>query len=109
MAGKERPDGNGCARGLVAAVGRQVNEAVGAGKAVNAVRVLPALWADAAVFQNAALEVAAADSFAHGGCERYGQGERCGNADTRAAERGEEQDVRGAEDFAGLQHGFAQL
>lgn len=78
MAGKERPDSNGCARGLVAAVGRQVDEAVGAGKAVNAVRVLPALWADAAVFQDAALEVAPPDGFVQRGGERYGQGERCG-------------------------------
>ena len=50
---------------------------------------------------------AGGDEFVTAG--KQGDGERCGNADTRAAERGEEQDVRGAEDFAGLQHGFAQL
>ena len=50
---------------------------------------------------------AGGDEFVAG--RKQGDGERGGDADVRVAERGEEQDIRGAEDFAGLQYGFAQL
>ena len=80
MVSKEGQDGHARPGGLIGAVFRQVYQAVGAGEAIDTVRVLPTLWlhlpAVHACTEQAALKVAPSGRFAQRGGEGGSERER---------------------------------